>query len=123
MYFMRFLVTCIVLITWTFLGFFLWTPLLIRMIAYFVGVVTISSFTRAVDIKEAQQRLNFGIEFYLYGYRKILEVMDRQEAGDIQLEDANPRIDLLTLLKKMSIDIIWTIIFWTSSITLVTNFF
>ena len=121
MYIIRFLVTIIVLITWTFLGFFLWIPLLTRMIAYFVSVVAISSFTRSVDIKEAQNRLNFAIEFYLYGYRRILEVMERKDVGDIKLEDANPTIDLLELLKKMALDIVWTIVFWGSGITLVIN--
>ncbi len=121
MYLIRFLVTIIVLITWTFLGFILWVPLLTRMIAYFVSIVTISSITRSVDIKEAQRRLNFAIEFYLYGYRKILEVMDRKEAGEIKLEHANSSIDLLGFLRKMALDIIWTIIFWGSGIAFVIS--
>ncbi len=110
----RFVVVVIVLLLWTIIGFIIWIPLLIRMIAYFSGMITISTF-RKTDIREAQNRLNFAIEFYINGFKKVVDVWKRDSGEEIKLKD-NESLSIIPLLKSLAIDIVWTIIFWTITI-------
>lgn len=112
----RFIVTIITLFIWTFIGFFLWIPLLTRMISYFTGMVAVSTFKNA-NVTAAQQRLNFAIEFYINGFKKILGVLSKTDSDEITLENTEP-FNIDTFIKSVVIDIVWTIIFWSSIILL-----
>jgi len=106
-------VTIFVMFLWTFVGLVLWIPLLLRVMAYFTAMVAVSSFTRNVSIKEVQNRLNFAIEFYVYGYRRIWEVAKQHGAAQGELHDTPP-LDILDLLKDIALDMVWTFVFWIS---------
>jgi len=88
-YAIRVLVTLLVLVIWTIMGFVFWIPLLLKMIAYFSSMITISTF-RNIQIKAAQDRLNFAIEFYVVGFVKILDILKRKKLEKIKLEDIAP---------------------------------
>lgn len=106
-------VTAIALTVWVGLGLVFWIPLLTKMTAYFMTMITVDSFSRKVDIKNVQKRLNFAIEFYIYGFRRILEVLDSVELAPETLESIEP-IDVLHFLRLVLLDFIWTIFFWSS---------
>jgi len=112
----RLIVTFVVLGIWTVIGFVLWIPLLTRMIAYFSGIVVTSAFSRKVSTDEAQKHLNFAIEFYVYGYKKVLEVLQRDD-DEIESQSPTP-IDLWELVKTVLVDIIWTLMFWSGIVFL-----
>jgi hypothetical protein len=111
-YTIRVFVTIIVLAIWSVIGLLFWTPLLTRMIAWFCSMITISTF-RQVDIKYAQARLNFSIEFYIIGFVKILDLLKRKKFKEVKLENNIP-IDLRELFLSIIWDVFWTLIFWCS---------
>jgi len=111
----RAIVVVIVLIVWTILGFFLWIPLLTRTVAYFSGMIAIASFTRNTDMEAAQQRLNYAIEFYIYGYRIILGFLGERMSRQSTLESITP-LDPIALLRSIAVDIVWTLMFWGSPV-------
>jgi len=115
----RSVVIAIVLFLWTFIGFIIWIPLLTRMIAYFTGMVTMSAFRKST-VKEAQNRLNFAVEFYINGFKKILDVLKRDSYEEIELKDNKP-LKIIPLLKSMALDIAWTLLFWAGTILMVYN--
>ena len=119
-YLIRIFVTFIVLAIWTVIGFLFWIPLLIRMIAYFSSMITISTFRR-IEIRHAQDRLNFAIEFYINGFVKILDILNRKKLEDLKLEDIKP-IDIWDLFVSIIWDIFWSLIFWGSLVFLVAQF-
>ena len=59
------------------------------MIAYFSSMITISTFRR-IEIRHAQDRLNFAIEFYINGFVKILDILNWKKLEDLKLEDIKP---------------------------------
>lgn len=109
-YIIRVLVTLLVLVIWTIMGFVFWIPLLLKMIAYFSSMITISTF-RNIQIKAAQDRLNFAIEFYVVGFVKILDILKRKNFQEIKLEDIAP-VNFWDLFISIIWDILWTLIFW-----------
>jgi len=109
-YAIRVLVTLLVLVIWTIMGFVFWIPLLLKMIAYFSSMITISTF-RNIQIKAAQDRLNFAIEFYVVGFVMILDILKRKKLEKIKLEDIAP-VDFWDLLFSIIWDILWTVVFW-----------
>lgn len=109
-YAIRVLVTLVVLGIWTIMGFVFWIPLLLKMIAYFSSMITISTF-RNIQIKAAQDRLNFAIEFYVVGFVMILDILKRKKLEKIKLEDIAP-VDFWDLLFSIIWDILWTVVFW-----------
>jgi len=113
----RLCVTVIVLMTWTVFGMILWLPLLTRTMAYFTAMVALSSFSRKLDILEAQKRLDFAIEFYVYGYRKVLAVMEREDLGEITHTPPEP-IAYEGMVQTIALDVVWTLVFWGSAIAL-----
>jgi len=116
-YTIRVLVTLIVLFIWTIIGFLFWIPLLLKMIAYFSSMITISTF-RNVQIKAAQDRLNFAVEFYVRGFVKILDILKRKNLEEIKLEDITP-VDFWDLFISIIWDILWTLVFWGGVIFLI----
>lgn len=106
----RFIVTAITLIIWGVVGFVLWIPLLTRMIAYFVSMIAASSFI-STNVAVAQQRLNYAIEFYINGFRKIIGVMTKTSSDEEVLQNTLPT-RLEEFFKVIATDLIWTIIFW-----------
>jgi hypothetical protein len=111
----RVVVILIVLAIWTVIGLILWIPLLTRMIAYFSSAVAMESLTKT-DIRHAQQRLNFAIEFYIQGFRKIIDVLAKKDSAEIELNNATHNLGWSEYFKRVGIEIIWTIIFWSSAI-------
>lgn len=109
-YTIRVLVTLVVLGIWTIMGLVFWIPLLLKMIAYFSSMITISTF-RNIQIKAAQDRLNFAIEFYVVGFVKILDILKRKNLEDIKLGDIAP-VNFWDLLFSIIWDILWTAVFW-----------
>ncbi len=118
-YTIRVFITVVILLIWSVIGLMFWIPLMIRMVAYFCGMITISTFQN-VDIKYAQDRLNFSIEFYVMGFIKILDILKRKKFGEIKLETNQP-INFKRLLFSIIWDIIWTISFWGGIIILLIN--
>jgi len=92
------------------MGFVFWIPLLLKMIAYFSSMITISTF-RNIQIKAAQDRLNFAIEFYVVGFVKILDILKRKNFQEIKLEDIAP-INFWDLFISIIWDVLWTLVFW-----------
>ena len=108
---LRFIVTVAVLCLWAIIGLIVWVPMLLRMVAYFCGVILISSFRR-VDVQAAQKRLDFAIQFYSNGFRKII-----RSYSDTALEPGeslpnNEPIDLVDSLKQAMVDLAWALLFW-----------
>jgi len=106
----RVIVIIIVLVIWSVIGFLFWIPLLIKMIGYFSSMITISTF-RNIDIRHAQNRLNFSIQFYIIGYVKILDILKRKKFDELKLEDNFP-INIWDLFISIIWDILWTLLFW-----------
>lgn len=107
------IVTVLVLVAWAIIGLVLWIPLLTRMIAYFVGVITASAF-RTLDTHKAMANLNFAIEFYINGFRRILAVIHRTDSEDTQPPalDNTEFVGIVDFLKSVATDLIWAIVFW-----------
>ena len=122
--FIKFVVMLIVLAAWAVIGFILWIPLLTRMMAYFVGMVAASSF-RKINLQLAENSLNFAIEFYINGFRRILHLLSDNSAD---IDNISPMADTrpiggLDFLKSVAVDVVWTIVFWIiTSIAIATKF-
>lgn len=108
---LRLVATVMVLVLWAIIGLIVWVPMLLRMVAYFCGVILISSF-RKVDVQIAQKRLDFAIQFYSSGFRKIIRSYSETtlEPGE-PLQDNEP-IDLADFLKQAFVDLAWALVFW-----------
>jgi len=115
--FIRIGAVLVTLVLWTPLGLICWVPLMIRTIALFTSMVMVSSFSRNVDMEAAQQKLSFAIEFYIWGFQKILEVARQQKAGNIQLRNAI-QTSFVQELKVLIANLIYTILFWSGIIVL-----
>ncbi len=107
--FVKLFVTC----TWAVIGFLIWVPLLMRMVAYFVGIVGLSTYQR-VDVRQAQRRLDFATSFYARGFRQVQESvqsLDSEEHYDL-IPHSEP-IDLAHFFKTTVVDFVWAIAFWS----------
>jgi hypothetical protein len=88
------------------------------MIAWLCSMITISTFLQ-FDVKYAQARLNFSIEFYVVGYVKILDLLNRKKFKEIKLENNEP-IKFWELFLSIIWELLWTIVFWGSIIIVLT---
>jgi CRISPR/Cas system-associated protein Cas10 (large subunit of type III CRISPR-Cas system) len=111
-YILRVVVTIIVLIIWSIVGFLFWIPLLGRMIIWYTSMITISTF-RQVDISYAQSRLTFAIEFYIIGFNKILELLKHKKLTYTRDDNQDP-LNLWEFLTSLIWDLLWTLIFWVA---------
>ena len=103
----------IVIVSWAIVGFILWLPLLTRMMAYFTGFVAAASF-RKLNLSHAKDSLNFAIEFYINGFRRILIILgsDSIDPAALPTLKNDQPTSLVDFLKSIAADIIWAIIFW-----------
>lgn len=108
---LRLVATVMVLVLWTIIGLIVWVPMLLRMVAYFCGVILISSF-RKVDVHQAQKRLDFAIQFYSNGFRKIIRSYSETALEPGEHLQNNEPIDLAEFLKQAFVDLAWALLFW-----------
>ena len=107
----RYIACVIVVIGWATVGFVLWVPLLVRMIIYFIGVVSAASF-RGMDLSHARSGLDFAIEFYVNGFRIALTTLDKKLLSPVFIPQNYKPISFLDFIRVMAINSIWTAIFW-----------
>jgi len=106
--FVKVLVTC----TWAVIGFFIWVPLLMRMVAYFVGIVGLSTYQR-VDVRQAQRKLDFATSFYARGFKQVQDSVQSLNSEDhYELVAHSEPIDFAHFLKTTVVDFVWAMAFW-----------
>ena len=110
---LMFFVEIIIILVWAIIGLFFWIPFMARMIAYFMGMIILST-VEGLDLHSAQQKLEFAIAFYPNGFKKIISAFHSSDSNGVGFEEAFSDVnDWLRFGKKIAIDLIWLIIFWS----------
>ncbi len=99
-------ITAIVLVLWTVLGFLLWIPLLTRMIVVFTSAVISAMFTGR-DPSDARNHLEVAITFYSRGFHLIRNSMsgETQKSGPFVVPHPG---HMVRLLKEVA----FCLLFW-----------
>lgn len=110
---LMFFVEIVIILVWSVIGLFFWIPFMARMIAYFMGMIILSTF-EGLDLHSAQQKLEFAIAFYPSGFKQIISAFHSSGKNGMSFEEAFSGFnDWLQFAKKIAIDLIWLIIFWS----------
>ena len=104
------------LIVWSVFGLIIYIPMILRMTSYYCGMVLMSAFS-FIDLNVVRQRLEYAIHVYPDTFTKIVESFKNSSPQQYPLENIQP-ISWEDLLKNAAVDIVWTIIFWSSSAVL-----
>ncbi len=105
---------------WAFIGMIFWVPFLARVTTVFVASVLLSV-SKGNSMNSAEKALNAGIIFYIEGFRKINNSMNN--IINDEYTESNNIIKSKFFLADMIIEIVYTLIFWFISLSIVVKFF
>ena len=103
----KLLVSLLVMVIWSVIGFLLWIPLLFRITVLYCSVVASSMFVET-PIAKAEQALNYASVFYIRGFKKNLNLIQYSEEINTKEELSIGFGELCTV----SINIFWSMFFW-----------
>lgn len=119
--FSYFLIECVyafilvvTVITWTFLGFIVWIPLLLRTTTILAGTVFYASLFRDQPrVIHAQRSVNYAVHFYVRGFKHFLNFYNQRHEPEPPMGLFEP---LSTMKwKELFIECIWVLVFWIAS--------
>jgi len=107
------------LIVWAIAGFIIYIPLLFRMMSYYCSMVIASSFYK-IDLIYVEKRLEYAAHLYPDRFKKIVDSFQSEYKEDEQNDSIEP-ISWKEFFRKAFIELLWTMIFWTSIYLLFIN--
>jgi hypothetical protein len=109
------IIKAIIILVWAVVGLLFWIPLLARISAYYVLMVIVSTYTEA-DLSGARVALDSAVNFYASGFRKILRSLSEPISPDTPIRPLDT-----SNLKKVLFEGIYTLFFWTLTLTIVVS--
>ncbi|SUS06165.1 hypothetical protein DF3PB_2490002 [uncultured Defluviicoccus sp.] len=102
-YAIKFLIMILVMVIWSVLGLLLWIPLLFRVVAGYTMIVMASTFSNQ-DTRTAGKMLDKATRFYVDGFKKILDSVWEEDAGE--------QVSIDVKWMRFFLEALYSVVFW-----------